>query len=66
VRGVEGHRRVTGLSARATLCWSPDYPGMAGGSMTAYGWIGHFRGRPPGTSVTGVEQIMLSQITAML
>jgi hypothetical protein len=46
--------------------WSPDYPGMAGGSMTAYGWIGHFRGRPPGTSTAGVEQIMLSQITAML
>jgi hypothetical protein len=46
--------------------WTTDYPGMAGSSMSAYGWIGHFLGRPPGTTGNGVEQIMLTQITAML
>lgn len=34
--------------------------------MCPYGWIGHFRGRPPGTTGNGVEQIMLAQITSML
>ena len=22
--------------------WNPDFPGLAGGSMCAYGWPGHF------------------------
>lgn len=46
--------------------WSPDAPGIAGGSMTVYAWLGHFKGRKPGTTVNGVEQLLISNLTAML
>src|SRR5262249_56987631 len=46
--------------------WTADYPGVAGGSMAVYGWIGHFQGRPPGSSVDGVEQIVLGGLTEMV
>lgn len=46
--------------------WTPDFPGIAGGSMCTYGWLGHFLGRRPGTTTNGVEQIMISQLDAML
>jgi hypothetical protein len=34
--------------------------------MTVYGWLGHFKGRPPGTSTIGVEQILIAGLTALL
>jgi hypothetical protein len=34
--------------------------------MTVYRWLGHFRGRPPGTTTTGVEQILITGLTALL
>jgi len=43
-----------------------DYPGIGGGAMTVYGWLGHFKGRAPVTSTTGVEQILISGLTALL
>jgi hypothetical protein len=46
--------------------WYADHPGIAGGSMTVYGWLGHFRGRPVGSSVDGVEQILIGKLTSML
>jgi hypothetical protein len=46
--------------------WEPDYPGIGGGAMTVYGWLGHFKGRPPGTSTIGVEQILIAGLTALL
>jgi hypothetical protein len=46
--------------------WEADYPGIGGGAMTVYGWLGHFKGRAPGTSTNGVEQILISNLTALL
>jgi neutral ceramidase len=43
-----------------------DFPGIAGGSMTVYGCIGHFRGRPTTSSPDGVEQILISALRTML
>ncbi|WP_411722620.1 hypothetical protein [Mycetocola sp.] len=44
----------------------PDAPGIAGGSMTVYGYCGHFLSkRGPGTP-DGVEQILLARLKAML
>jgi len=45
---------------------SDYYKGVAGGSMCAYGHMGHFVGRPPGSSVVGVEQIMIAGIESVL
>lgn len=42
------------------------YGGVAGGSMCAYGHLGHFKGRPVGTTVNGVEQIMIDGIQSIL
>lgn len=41
--------------------WDPDYPGIAGGSMTVYGHIGHFLG---GTG--GVEATVINTLNSML
>jgi neutral ceramidase len=46
--------------------WTPDYPGIAGGAQSVYGWLGRFLGRKPGTTTTGVEQIMVGNLTSML
>jgi neutral ceramidase len=46
--------------------WEPDYPGIGGGAMSVYGWLGHFKGRAPGTSTNGIEQILISNLTALL
>ncbi|GAB2923325.1 hypothetical protein GCM10027280_08020 [Micromonospora polyrhachis] len=44
----------------------PDFPGIAGGSMTVYNCIGHFRGKPNVSSPDGVEQILTSALRSML
>lgn len=41
--------------------WDPDYPGIAGGSMTVYGYPAHFKG---GTG--GVEAAVINAMNAML
>ncbi|RDV45249.1 hypothetical protein DOE76_08290 [Leifsonia sp. ku-ls] len=46
--------------------WDTDFPGIAGGSMTVYGYLGHFRGKPTSTAPDGVEQILLSAIEGIL
>jgi hypothetical protein len=46
--------------------WMPDFPGIGGGAQAVYGWLGRFRGRKPGTTTTGVEQIVITEITSML
>ncbi|MEU8423235.1 hypothetical protein AB0C15_20385 [Micromonospora sp. NPDC048835] len=43
-----------------------DFPGIAGGSMTVYGWLGHLRGKPTATSPDGAEQILIGAIEAAL
>jgi neutral ceramidase len=43
-----------------------DFPGIAGGSMTVYGWMGHLRGKPTADSPDGVEQILIRAIDAAL
>ncbi|MET7707469.1 hypothetical protein [Micromonospora sp. NPDC005413] len=43
-----------------------DFPGIAGGSMTVYGWLGHFRGKPTAASPDGVEQILSTALDAAL
>ncbi|RAO21847.1 hypothetical protein LUPAC07_01117 [Micromonospora noduli] len=43
-----------------------DFPGIAGGSMTVYGWLGHFRGKPTAGSPDGVEQILINALDAAL
>jgi hypothetical protein len=46
--------------------WDPDFPGIGGGAMCVYGWLGRFVGRPPGSANDGVEQIIINQLTSML
>lgn len=46
--------------------WDSDYPGIAGGSMTVYGYLGHFKGRPGGVGPDGVEQILIGAIQSIL
>jgi neutral ceramidase len=46
--------------------WRPDFPGIGCGGQAVYGWLGRFRGRPPGTTTTGVEQLLISNLTSML
>jgi neutral ceramidase len=46
--------------------WTTDFPGIGGGAQGVYGWLGRFKGRAPGTTTTGVEQIMISNLTSML
>lgn len=41
-------------------------PGIAGGAMTVYGWVNRFRGRRPGTTTQGVEQLVIGNLTEML
>ncbi|MEU8387303.1 hypothetical protein [Micromonospora sp. NPDC048843] len=43
-----------------------DFPGIAGGSMTVYGWLGHLKGKPTAQSPDGAEQILISAIDAAL
>jgi hypothetical protein len=41
--------------------WDPDYPGIAGGSQTVYGWIGHYL-----AGAGGVEDAVINGVKAML
>lgn len=41
--------------------WSTDYPGIAGGSQTVYGWPGHFK-----AGAAGVEAVLISVLDQML
>ncbi|MGO4433731.1 hypothetical protein AB4Y88_10665 [Paenarthrobacter sp. RAF9] len=41
--------------------WDPDYPGIAGGAMTVYGHIAHFKG-----GTTGVEATIINTLDGML
>jgi len=45
--------------------WDVDFPGIAGGAMSIYGWLGHFY-RPPSTASTSPEQIIIDALTTML
>lgn len=45
--------------------WDVDYPGIAGGAMTVYGWLGHFK-IPPAAPGADVESILLTNLGAML
>jgi neutral ceramidase len=55
----------TGGALHYACGWDTDYTGIAGGSMTVYGWLGHFV-RPPNTPTNGVEQLVTSGLTGML
>ncbi|BCT74431.1 hypothetical protein SCMU_02730 [Sinomonas cyclohexanicum] len=41
--------------------WEPDYPGLAGGSMTVYGHMAHFL-----AGSNGVETTLINALTSML
>jgi hypothetical protein len=41
--------------------WDPDFPGIAGGSMTVYAWLGHFK-----AGAGGVEDTFINAIRAQL
>lgn len=45
--------------------WDVDYPGIAGGAMTVYGWLGHFK-LPPADPSADVEKILLGALAGML
>jgi neutral ceramidase len=44
----------------------PDYPGIGGGSMSVYRYLGHFKRKPNASAPNGVEQILLNHLQAML
>ena len=41
--------------------WDTDHPGIAGGSMTVYGRIGHFR-----AGASGIEAALIGQLASQL
>ena len=41
--------------------WDPDFPGIAGGAMTVYAWLGHFK-----AGAGGVESTFIDAVTAQL
>ena len=41
--------------------WDSDFPRIAGGSMTVYGWLGHFL-----AGSGGVEDRLIKNLTSML
>lgn len=43
-----------------------DYPGIAGGSMSVYRYLGHFRRKPNASAPNGVEQTLLNHLQTML
>lgn len=45
--------------------WDTDFPGIAGGAMTVYGCLGHFK-IPPADPSVDVESILLTNLGAML
>lgn len=46
--------------------WASDYPGVGAGSMAAYGHLAHFKGRPSGTTINGVEQAYITKVQSLL
>ncbi len=45
--------------------WDTDYPGIAGGAMTVYGNLGHFK-IPPAAPSQDVEQLLINALEGML
>ncbi|MEN0086289.1 MAG: hypothetical protein AAGC66_16095 [Leifsonia sp.] len=46
--------------------WDADFPGIAGGSMTIYGHLGHFRSKTSASAPDGVEQILIRAFESVL
>ncbi|HEX9338334.1 MAG TPA: hypothetical protein VF892_20720, partial [Pseudonocardiaceae bacterium] len=43
-----------------------DFPGIAGGALTVYPALGHLLYRRVGSSVTGVEQVVINGLTSLI
>lgn len=56
---------LTGGGIHYACGWDPDFPGIAGGAMTVYGWLGHFK-IPPCPASANVETILLGALAGML
>lgn len=56
---------LTGGGIHYACGWDTDYPGIAGGNLTVYGWLGHFK-IPPCSASVNVETILLNALAAML
>lgn len=62
---IPSNELLTGGGIHYACGWDTDYPGIAGGSMTVYGWLGHFK-IPPCAASVNVETILLNALAAML
>jgi hypothetical protein len=62
---IPSNELLTGGGIHYACGWDSDYPGIAGGAMTVYGWLGHFK-VPPCPASVDVEQILLGALGGML
>ena len=62
---IPSNELLTGGGIHYACGWDTDYPGIAGGSMTVYGWMGHFK-IPPCSASVDVEPILLNALAGML
>lgn len=62
---IPSNELLTGGGIHYACGWDTDYPGIAGGNLTVYGWLGHFK-IPPCSASVDVETILLNALGAML
>ena len=62
---IPSNELLTGGGIHYACGWDTDYPGIAGGNLTVYGWLGHFK-VPPCSASVDVETILLNALGAML
>lgn len=62
---IPSNELLSGGGIHYACGWDVDFPGIAGGSMTVYGQLGHFH-IPPCSAAVDVESILLNALGAML
>jgi len=62
---IPSNELLSGGGINYACGWLGDYPGIAGGNLTVYGQLGHFK-IPPNNNTNGVEQILLNALAGML
>lgn len=62
---IPSNELLTGGGIHYACGWDVDYPGIAGGNLTVYSWLGHFK-IPPCSASVDIESILLTALGNML
>jgi hypothetical protein len=62
---IPSNELLTGGGIHYACGWDTDFPGIAGGNLTVYGWLGHFK-IPPASASMDVETILLNGLATLL